>query len=118
MTHMTRQFHHMDSHIITDMDPTTIGLPDTPAGWGLVGCTEEATGRRYTIAVEAGYAANLLAAQAALTGVLNVPEQAVRWMRLGHPDEWGTATYATPWAPVYPMGTVPPEPTEDDHDGE
>ncbi|UXM93311.1 hypothetical protein [Paenarthrobacter sp. JL.01a] len=112
---MTRLFDHMGSQIITDMDPTTIGLPDTPAGWGLVACTE-GTGRRYTIAVEGDYAANLLAAQAALTGVLNVPEQSVRWVRLGHPDEWGTATQATPWAPVYPMGTVPPEPTEDEHD--
>ncbi|MGC7152975.1 hypothetical protein [Paenarthrobacter ureafaciens] len=111
---MTRLFDHM-GQIITDVDPATIGLPGTPAGWGLVSCTK-ATGRRYTIAVEADYAANLIAARTALTGVLNVPEQTVRWVRLGHPDEWGTTTHATPWAPVYPMGTVPPEPTEDEHD--
>lgn len=111
---MTRLFDHM-GQIITGIDPATIGLPDTPAGWGLVSCTK-ATGRRYTIAVEAEYAANLLAAQAALTGVLNVPEQAVRWVRLGHPDEWGADPHATLWAPVYPIGTVPPEPTEDVHD--
>ena len=109
---MTRLFDHM-GQIITTLDPNTIGLPDAPAGWGLVACTE-ATVRRYTIAVEADYAANLSAAQAALTGVLNIPEQAVRWVRLGHPQEWGAP--ATPWAPVYPMGTVAPEPTEDDHD--
>ena len=111
---MTRLFDHM-GQIITGIDPATIGLPHAPDGWGLVACTE-ATGRRYTIAVEADYAANLLVAQAALTGVLNVPEQAVRWVRLGHPGEWGRTTHAALWAPVYPVGTVPPEPTEDVHD--
>ena len=92
------------THTLTAVEyPAYYGLHPATKGSGLIRATANATGQRVTVIVDAGYAEMIRQVQAdslpdedaVLTG------EAVRWMRLGWPEDWTPGRAPGAWAPVY-----------------
>ncbi|MBT8159319.1 MULTISPECIES: hypothetical protein [Arthrobacter] len=92
-------------HHLTGLgNPAGLGLPEHTAGSGVLRVTANSTGQRATFIVDAEYAALILEAQdIAPDAVLSAT--AVRWMRLGWPEEWPACPAPEAWARVYPAAT-------------
>lgn len=92
------------THTLTAVEyPAYYGLHPDTKGSGLIRATVNATGQRITVIVDASYAAMIRQAKedslpdedAVLAG------EAVRWMRLGWPEDWTPGRAPGAWAPVY-----------------
>ena len=92
-------------HHLTGLgDPAYFGLPADTAGSGVLRVTMNSTGQRGTCIVDADYAQMILEAQdVAPDAVLS--ETAVRWLRLGWPEEWEAVPAPHAWAQVYSAGS-------------
>lgn len=100
MTHET----NYDCHSIDFLSrPDLAGLTPDFAGMGVIRISEEGTGRRATALVEHDYAITALTARRELTGFIPLAATAVRWLRVGWPEEWGANLNPT-WAQIYPSG--------------
>ncbi|MBO1269603.1 hypothetical protein [Arthrobacter cavernae] len=85
-------------------DPAAAGLGPEFAGMGLLRISVEGSGQHATALVEHDYAVTALTARRDLEGFIALSATAVRWLRLGWPEEWGTPELPPTWAPAYPAG--------------
>lgn len=100
---MTGGFNY-DVHSIDFInDPGPAGLGPEFEGMGLLRISEVGTGRRATALVEHDYALTVCFARRDLEGHIALAATAVRWLRTGWWDEWGTDLNPD-WLPVYPAG--------------
>ena len=85
--------------------PAYYGLPPELKGTGLIRATVNSTGQRGTFIVDTSYASMIRdAAGDTLTEGAVLSATAVRWMRLGWPEEWTPGRAPGEWAQVYPEG--------------
>ena len=97
------------THTLTAVEyPAYYGLHPSTKGAGLIRATVNSTGQRITVIVDAGYAAMIKEVQAD-----SMPDEdavlageAVRWMRLGWPEDWAPGRAPGQWAQVYPEGPL------------
>lgn len=85
-------------------NPAPAGLPADFEGMGVLRLTEDGTGLRCTALVEHDYAVTALTAFRELEGFIPLAACAVRWLREGWPEQWGTPGLSPTWIPVYPTG--------------
>ncbi|XAS66550.1 hypothetical protein V3C33_13775 [Micrococcaceae bacterium Sec5.7] len=85
-------------------NPALAGLTADFTGAGVIRATQEGTGARCTFIVEHDYAALSLAARRDLDGFIPLAITAVRWLRLGWPEDWADGALNPAWARVYPAG--------------
>lgn len=83
--------------------PALAGLTPDFEGAGVVRLSEEGTGRRATALVEHDYAVTALTARQELEGFIPLAATAVRYLRVGWPEEWRANLNPT-WMQVYPAG--------------
>lgn len=86
-------------------DPALAGAPEHCIGMGVLTLTEGGTGRRCTALVNHHYALMLLEARRDLDGMIAGAAQAVRWLRSGWPEEWGTPGLNPTWLHIPAAGT-------------
>ena len=92
-------------HVLTDVEyPAYYGLPPELKGTGLIRATVNSTGQRGTFIVDASYASMIRAAREDSLEDPILSATAVRWLRLGWPEEWTPGRAPGQWAQVYPEG--------------
>ena len=85
-------------------DPAPAGLPASFVGMGFITARQDGTGRTCSLLVDHDYALMALTAQQGEMGdAVMLADTALRFLRLGWPDEWGDDLDPT-WIPVYPAG--------------
>lgn len=97
------------SYLIHTIDflnnPALADLPDDTAGMGVLRASEVGGPvDRCTFLVDRDYALMLVDACRHLEGAVALAESAVRFVRLGWPEEWPHPELPTGWAPIYPDG--------------
>lgn len=94
-----------DVHSIDFLDcPAAVGLTQDFAGAGVIQASQEGTGQRYTFLVEHEYAVLSLSTRRDLEGFIPLAITAIRWARLGWPEDWPAGLLNPTWAAVYPAG--------------
>lgn len=94
-----------DVHSIDFLNnPSLAGLTEDFKDMGVVQASKEGFRSRRTLLVEHDYALMMLQARNDLEGVVRTAPTAVRWVRLGWPEEWGTPGLDPTWVPIYPAG--------------
>ncbi|WP_172465455.1 hypothetical protein, partial [Arthrobacter sp. Hiyo1] len=92
-------------HSLTGLgDAASFGLPAETNGAGILRATVNETGQRATFIVDAEYSQMILAAKETLGDDAVLSATAVRWLRLGWPEDWGTNPEPEAWAPAYRAG--------------
>lgn len=89
-------------------DPAPAGLSTEFLGMGVLRISVEGGGQHATALVEHDYAVTALTARRDLEGFIPLSATAVRWLRLGWPEEWGTPGLYPAWAPAYPATAALP----------
>lgn len=100
MTGAEFDVHSID--FLTNPEPAGLGPEFT--GMGVFRVSEVGTGCRATALSERDYALTACVARRDLDGFVSLAATAVRWLRIGWPEEWDDATLNPAWAPVYPAG--------------
>lgn len=86
-------------------NPAGAGLTPEFMDMGVIQATQEGTGTRCTFLVEHDYAVTALTARRSLNGFIPLAITAVRWVRMGWPNDWTDQKLNPAWAPVYPAGS-------------
>lgn len=82
-------------------NPAPAGLPSDFVGMGVIVAAEAESGSHATLLVDHDYAVTAVTALRSLEGPISLAASAVRWIRLGWPEEWGPGVSAE-WVAVYP----------------
>lgn len=102
---MTAADPNYDVHSIDFLNnPAAVGLTPDFAGAGVIQASREDTGQRCTFLVEHDYAVLSLSARRELEGFIPLAITAIRWARLGWPEDWAAGTLNPTWSAVYPAG--------------
>ncbi|GAA4040986.1 hypothetical protein GCM10023063_28400 [Arthrobacter methylotrophus] len=92
-------------HYLTGLgDPVSFGLPADTQGAGVLRATVNSTGQRGTFIVDPEYAQMILTARDVVGDDAVLSATAVRWLRLGWPEDWTVGPAPEAWARVYPAG--------------
>jgi hypothetical protein len=84
-------------------NPALAGLPADFAGMGVMAAQQHDTGRKCTLLVDHDYALMALTAQQNLGDAVLLAPTALRWLRIGWPEEWGEDLNPS-WIQIYPSG--------------
>lgn len=102
---MTEPSPTFDVHSIDFLtNPALVGLGPEFAGMGVFRVSEVGSGTHATALAEHDYALTASVARRELDGFISLAATAVRWLRLGWPEEWDDMGLNPLWAPVYPAG--------------
>ncbi|BAS10395.1 hypothetical protein AHiyo4_38170 [Arthrobacter sp. Hiyo4] len=85
-------------------NPEAVDMPADKAGMGVLSAVQIGGAARCTFLVDREYALMILQDRHVLGGDLVLGAEAMRWLRLGWPEEWPHPELPNEWAPIHPDG--------------